>query len=171
MRHARQLSRQEYFWVKDAIRQLCAYHSVSDRDEDYCSAAWAAFFTAFRRFRSISSPDFWPYAYEQISIALMAEKKVRHERIYRLLSLDAPAAPDCEETFLDRLPFCQGDFTNSISFWDFLHRLPQVSVQLAIRLINRDSLEEARSILGMTDQELCLAVDQLRDALIGYRAI
>lgn len=171
MKRSRRLSRQECFWVKEVIRQLCDRHNVSDRDEDYRSVAWAAFFTAFRRFRPISSPDFWPYAYEQISIALMAEKSARHDRVYRLLSLQAPVAPDSEETLLDRLPARQGDFTNSVSFWDFLNRLPRDPARLAVRLVNRDTLEEARSILGMTEQELCRAVDQLRDALICYCAI
>lgn len=157
--------------MQEVIRQLCACHNVSDRDEDYRSVAWTAFFTAYRRFRSISSPDFWPYAYEQISIALIAEKRVRQDRVYRILSLNAPAAPDSDETLLDRLPARQGDFTNSVSFWDFLNRLPQDPARLAVCLVNRDSLEEARSILGMTDQDLCHAVDQLRDALIRYCAI
>lgn len=171
MKLLRRLSRQEYFWVQEAIRQLCACHNVSDRDEDYHSVAWTAFFTAYRRFHSISSPDFWPYAYKQIGIALIAEKRVRHERMYRLLSLNAPSFSDSDETLLDRLPARQGDFTNSVSFWDFLNYLPQDPARLAVRLVNRDSLEEARSILGMTDQDLCHAVAQLRDALTRYCAI
>ena len=43
--------------------------------------------------------------------------------------------------------------------------------QLAWRLVNRDSLEEARSAMGLTEQELCLAVGQLRDALTRYFTI
>lgn len=171
MKRSRCLSRQEYFWVREAICRLCICHNVSDRDEDYLSVAWAAFFTAYRCFHSISSPDFWPYAYKQISIALIAEKRVRYDRVYRLLSLNAPAAPDSDETLLSRLPDCQGDFTNSVSFWDFLNRLPQNQAQLAVRLVNGDNLEEARSILGLTDQDLCYTVDQLRDALIRYCTI
>lgn len=171
MKRLRRLSRREYFWVQEAIRQLCACYNVSDRDEDYRSVAWTAFFTAYRRFHSISSPDFWPYAYEQIRIALIAEKSVRHDRVYRLVSLNAPVTSDGEETLLSRLPDRRGDFTNSVSFWDFLDHLPWDLARLATRLVNGDSLEEARSILGLSDQDLCRAVDQLRDALICYCAI
>lgn len=34
-----------------------------------------------------------------------------------------------------------------------------------------DSMEEARSLLGMTDKELRCAVEQLREALARYCAI
>lgn len=170
MKRPRHLSSLECLWVEEAIRQLCDFHSVSDRDEDYCSAAWVAFLTAFCQFQPISSPDFWPYAYEQIGSALLTEKRARHQRLYGLLSLDAPLAPGCRETFLERLPTRQGDFANRVCFWDFLSRLPQDLFRLAVRLVNRDSLEEARSALGLSDQELCHAVNQLQDALAHYSA-
>lgn len=172
MRRPRRLSRQEFLWVREAISQLCAAHRVSDRDEDYCAAAWAAFFAAYRRFRPISSPDFWPYAYGQIDAALRTEKELRYERVYRLLSLDAPVADDSGETFLDRLPARQGDFTNGVFFFDFLHRLPREQASVAVRMaVDRDDMEEARSALGMTDQEFSRAVDQLRVAMERYCTI
>lgn len=122
-------------------------------------------------FRPISSPAFWPYAYGQISAALAAEKRIRQDRVYKLLSLDAPIAADSDECLLQRLPARQGDFTNSVLFWDYIRRLPRRLFQLAWRLVNRDSLEEARSAMGLTEQELCLAVGQLRDALTRYFTI
>lgn len=87
------------------------------------------------------------------------------------LSLDAPIAADSDECLLQRLPARQGDFTNSVLFWDYIRRLPRRLFQLAWRLVNRDSLEEARSAMGLTEQELCLAVGQLRDALTRYFTI
>ena len=90
---------------------------------------------------------------------------------YKLLSLDAPIAADSDECLLQRLPARQGDFTNSVLFWDYIRRLPRRLFQLAWRLVNRDSLEEARSAMGLTEQELCLAVGQLRDALTRYFTI
>ena len=171
MKRLRRLSRQEYFWVKEAIHQLCICKKINYPDEDYYSVAWTAFFTAYPRFHSISSPDFWFYAYEQIGNALIAEKRIRHDRVYKLLSLDAPATPDSDETLLTLLPNRQGDFTNSISFWDFLNHLPHNAVRLATRLVNGDSLEEACSILNLTDQELWQTVDQLREALSYYYTI
>lgn len=125
MRRPRCLSCQERLWVDNAIGQLCIYHGVSDRDEDYRSAGWTAFLAAYRNFRPISSPDFWPYAYGQISAALVAEKRIRQDRVYKLLSLDAPIAADSDECLLQRLPARQGDFTNSILFWDYIRRLPR----------------------------------------------
>lgn len=104
MRRLRRLSRRERLWVQEAIDQLCAYHRVSDRDEDYRSVAWTAFFGAYRRFYAVSSPDFWPYAYEQISAALAVEKRIRQDWVYRILSLHVPAAPGSGETLLTRLP-------------------------------------------------------------------
>ena len=100
MRRLRRLSRRERLWVQEAIDQLCAYHRVSDRDEDYRSVAWTAFFGAYRRFYAVSSPDFWPYAYEQISAALAVEKRIRQDWVYRILSLHVPAAPGSGETLL-----------------------------------------------------------------------
>ena len=91
--------------------------------------------------------------------------------MYKLLSLDAPIAADSDEGLLQRLPARQGDFTNSVLFWDYIRRLPRRLFQLAWRLVNRDSLEEARSAMGLTEQELCLAVGQLRDALTRYFTI
>ena len=90
MRRPRCLSCQERLWVDNAIGQLCIQHGVSDRDEDYRSTGWTAFLAAYRNFRPISSPAFWPYAYGQISAALVAEKRIRQDRVYKLLSLDAP---------------------------------------------------------------------------------
>lgn len=87
MRRPRCLSCQERLWVDNAIGQLCIQHGVSDRDEDYRSTGWTAFLAAYRNFRPISSPDFWPYAYGQISAALVAEKRIRQDRVYKLLSL------------------------------------------------------------------------------------
>ena len=171
MRRPRCLSCQERLWVDNAIGQLCIQHGVSDRDEDYRSTGWTAFLAAYRNFRPISSPDFWPYAYGQISAALVAEKRIRQDRVYKLLSLDAPIAADSDECLLQRLPARQGDFTNSVLFWDYIRRLPRRLFQLAWRLVNRDSLEEARSAMGLTEQELCLAVGQLRDALTPYFTI
>jgi len=171
MRRPRCLSCQERLWVDNAIGQLCIQHGVSDRDEDYRSTGWTAFLAAYRNFRPISSPDFWPYAYGQISAALVAEKRIRQDRVYKLLSLDAPIAADSDECLLQRLPARQGDFTNSVLFWDYIRRLPRRLFQLAWRLVNRDSLEEARSAMGLTEQELCLAVGQLRDALTRYFTI
>ena len=171
MKYSPGLSRQESLWVEEIIRQLCALHNVRALDEDYHAAAWAAFWSAFCNFYNISSPDFWPYAYRQINTALRREKQRRSEQIYRLLSLDAPAAPNTGETFLDRLPARQGDFTESVAFWDFLNHLPQGPAQLAARLVNQDSMEEARSFLGLTDQELCQTVVQLREALTRYQNI
>lgn len=168
MRRPRCLSCQERLWVDNAIGQLCIQHGVSDRDEDYRSTGWTAFLAAYRNFRPISSPAFWPYAYGQISAALVAEKRIRQDRVYKLLSLDAPIAADSDECLLQRLPARQGDFTNSVLFWDYIRRLPRRLFQLAWRLVNRDSLEEARSAMGLTEQELCLAVGQLRDALTRY---
>lgn len=92
MRRPRCLSCQERLWVDNAIGQLCIQHGVSDRDEDYRSTGWTAFLAAYRNFRPISSPAFWPYAYGQISAALVAEKRIRQDRVYKLLSLDAPIA-------------------------------------------------------------------------------
>lgn len=89
MRRPRCLSCQERLWVDNAIGQLCIQHGVSDRDEDYRSTGWTAFLAAYRNFRPISSPDFWPYAYGQISAALVAEKRIRQDRVYKLLSLPA----------------------------------------------------------------------------------
>ena len=171
MRHIRRLSRQEQLWVEEIICQLCTCHGVSVRDEEYRSIAWAAFFTAFRQFRPLSSPDFWPYVYGQIGSAILAEKQLRQDRVYRLLSLDVPAAPDSDETFLNRLPTHHGDFTNGVLLWDFLSRLPEKQFHLAIRLAGGDDLEESRSTLGMTEQELCQTVDDLRRALLLYTAI
>ena len=171
MRRPRHLSRLELCWVENVIRQLCARNNISDRDDDYRSAALTAFFTAFRRFRPITSPRFWPYACKQINAALLMEKKARSERLYRLLSLDAPAGHDSVGTYLDLLPARQGDFTNGVCFRDFLNRLPRDPARLAFRLVWRDSLEEARSNLGMTEQEFCVAFDQLHSALERYYAI
>lgn len=152
MRRPRCLSCQERLWVDNAIGQLCIQHGVSDRDEDYRSTGWTAFLAAYRNFRPISSPAFWPYAYGQISAALAAEKRIRQDRVYKLLSLDAPIAADSDECLLQRLPARQGDFTNSVLFWDYIRRLPRRLFQLAWRLVNRDSLEEARSAMGLTEQ-------------------
>ena len=104
MRRPRCLSCQERLWVDNAIGQLCIQHGVSDRDEDYRSTGWTAFLAAYRNFRPISSPAFWPYAYGQISAALVAEKRIRQDRMYKLLSLDAPIAADSDECLLHRLP-------------------------------------------------------------------
>lgn len=93
MRRPRCLSCQERLWVDNAIGQLCIQHGVSDRDEDYRSTGWTAFLAAYRNFRPISSPAFWPYAYGQISAALVAEKRIRQDRVYKLLSLDRPSLP------------------------------------------------------------------------------
>lgn len=171
MRRLRRLSRRERLWVQEAIDQLCAYHRVSDRDEDYRSVAWTAFFGAYRRFYAVSSPDFWPYAYEQISAALAVEKRIRQDWVYRILSLHVPAAPGSDETLLTRLPDRRGDFTNGVSFRDFLSRQPRDTARLAFHLMDGDSMEEARSLLGMTDKELRCAVEQLREALARYCAI
>ena len=35
MKRPRHLSSLECLWVEEAIRQLCDFHSVSARDEDY----------------------------------------------------------------------------------------------------------------------------------------
>ncbi len=161
MNRARRLTSQDRRDVKRVISQRCIRHGVSAHDEDYRSIGWTTFLTAFRRFHAVSSPDFWPYACRQISAAIFAEKQVRQDRMYHLLSLHAPAAPDSRETCLSRLPARRGDFTNSVLLWDFLGRLPRELTRLAGRLANGDSLEEARSILGMTEQELCHAVDRL----------
>ena len=56
--------------------------------------------------------------------------------------------------------------------FDFLHRLPREQASVAVRLaVDRDDLEEARSALGMTDQEFSRAVDQLRVAMERYCTI
>lgn len=93
MRRPRCLSCQERLWVDNAIGQLCIQHGVSDRDEDYRSTGWTAFLAAYRNFRPISSPAFWPYAYGQISAALVAEKRIRQDRVYKLLSWTRPSLP------------------------------------------------------------------------------
>lgn len=126
---------------------------------------------AYRRFYAVSSPDFWPYAYEQISAALAVEKRIRQDWVYRILSLHVPAAPGSGETLLTRLPDRRGDFTNGVSFRDFLSRQPRDTARLAFHLMDGDSMEEARSLLGMTDKELRCAVEQLREALARYCAI
>ena len=131
MRRPRCLSCQERLWVDNAIGQLCIQHGVSDRDEDYRSTGWTAFLAAYRNFRPISSPAFWPYAYGQISAALVAEKRIRQDRVYKLLSLDAPIAADSDECLLQRLPARQGDFTNSVLFWDYIRAQEAVSVGMA----------------------------------------
>ena len=56
--------------------------------------------------------------------------------------------------------------------FDFLHRLPREQASVAVRLaVDRDDMEEARSALGMTDQEFSRAVDQLRVAMERYCTI
>ncbi len=170
-RSKRRLSRRDCLLVEETIRQFCALRGVSARDEDYRSVAWTAFLTAFRRFRPISSPDFWPYAYSQMEAAILAEKRFRQERLYRLLSLDVPVVPGCRETILDHLPARRGDFTNGVLFWDFLVRLPRNLYRLAVRLIHGDDLEEARSMLRLTEREFRQDMDGLRTALLSYLAI
>lgn len=92
MRRPRCLSCQERLWVDNAIGQLCIQHGVSDRDEDYRSTGWTAFLAAYRNFRPISSPAFWPYAYGQISAALVAEKRIRQDRVYNWTRPSLPTA-------------------------------------------------------------------------------
>ena len=106
-----------------------------------------------------------------MEVAILAEKRFRQERLYRLLSLDVPAVPGCRETILDHLPARRGDFTNGVLFWDFLVRLPRNLYRLAVRLIHGDDLEEARSMLRLTEREFRQDMDGLRTALLSYLAI
>ena len=56
--------------------------------------------------------------------AILFDKKERTSLLYRELSLDCPISRNSEETFLDRLPAKNGDFTNGVAFFDFIGRLP-----------------------------------------------
>ena len=89
-----------------------------------------------------------------------------------LLSLDTPLSQDSDNpgTLLDILPI-QGDFTNGTAFRDFICRLPSDLYALSSRLLNRDSLEEARSDLGWDCHRLCNAVAQLRKHMTEYEQI
>ncbi len=65
----------------------------------------------------------------------------------------------------------QGDFTNGTAFRDFLFRLPQDLHDLARCLLDRNSLEEARSRLGWSQPRICSAVERLREQLDAYERI
>lgn len=170
MRRRRPTSKQETQWVDDAIEVLCRQNSVDPGDKEYRSAAWQSFLTLYQSYTPIGEPAFWPQAFLCMEYTIQTEKSMRNHYLYRLLSLDVPLGPECKETFLDRLP-TQGDFTNGTAFRDFLDRLPPDLFLLARRLVDRDSLEEARSSLGWNTQMLCDAVEQLRDKLNDYERL
>ena len=65
----------------------------------------------------------------------------------------------------------EGDFTNGTAFRDFLFRLPRDLHDLARCLLDRDSLEEARSSLGWSQMRMCGAVERLREHLEAYEKI
>lgn len=170
MRRRRKLSRQDIQWVGAYITELCCQHSVNPNDEDYRSAAWTAFQALFQSFYSLADPAFWSLAAAQMETAIHLEKYTRNLYLYRMVSLDVPLTPDTGETFLDMLPAPHGDFTNGVAFRDFLDKLPDDLSLLARRLIDRDTLEEARSGLGWTPGQLCVTVRQLQSAVDLYEA-
>ena len=171
MRHKRTLSQRERTWVGEGITQLCLGLSLHPGDGDYRATAWCAFMELYRSYHPLYDPDFWPQAYDRMDLALQMEKRARNEYLYRLISLELPAAPESGETLLARLPSGHGDFTNGVSFGDFLDHLPEHLRKLAFCLIARDSLEEARSRLGWTDDEMYCAIEILRRELSLYETV
>ncbi len=157
--------------MEEVITERCLQLNLSPRDEEYRCVAWLAFQEAYRKLDPVRDPDFWSKTFEQMESALQCEKKDRNLYLYGILSLNVPVQPESNERLLDLLPSRSGDFTNYTSLLDFLNRLPRESCQPAHHLMNRDSLEEARSFLGWTDGQLCSAVEQLRSATTIYEML
>ena len=51
--------------------------------------------------------------------AILAEKQLRQDRVYRLLSLDVPAAPDSDEGLLPRA---------DVVIFDEAHKIPEIAL-------------------------------------------
>lgn len=170
-RRRRRLSRQEESWVNSVITEVCLQLSLNPGDEDYGQTAWAAFSEMYSKYDLVVEPAFWKMTCDRIEDALYCEKQSRNTRLYRRLSLDAPMRADNEETFLSMLPARGGDFTNHACFLDFLERLPEDLNHLAWSLINRNTLEETRSHLGWTAEEICSNVERLRVEITSYERI
>ena len=170
MARRRRLSQQECQWVNAAITELCRQLSLNPGDEEYRSVSWLAFQSFFQSYFPVWEPAFWPEAYRRMEDAIRLEKQIRSFRLYRSTSLDLPLLQDGRETFLDRLRSQTGDFTNWVAFYDFLERLPEEPHQLAWRLIQKDTLEEARSCLGWTSSQLCEVMERLREEVALYEA-
>lgn len=173
MRRKRTLSQLEIQWVNSMIQDLCIQNNLSPQDDEYRSAAWEAFVDHYHHHPQVWNPtSFWPCAISHMDHAIQKEKCARSQYLYQLLSLDTPLSQDSDNpgTLLDLLPI-QGDFTNGTAFRDFICRLPSDLYALSSRLLNRDSLEEARSDLGWDCHRLCNAVAQLRKHMTEYEQI
>lgn len=164
----RRLSSQEIQWVDECITEICTQEGLSPEDELYRSAAWAAFLTWYQGYERLWDSQFWPGAFEQVAGTIRLDKRIRTASLYRELSLNQLAFAESGESFLERLPALNDDFTNGVAFLDFIDRLPQKLRRLSRWLLDGYTLEEARSRLCWTNAELLSAVDILRQALCDY---
>lgn len=170
MRRMRRLTQLEIQWVDCLVSDLCAENCIDPRDPEYRSAAWEAFEELHQSHRQPwNGALFWPRAVSRMNRAIQREKRVRILYLYQMLSMDAPLGEQ-GATLRDFLPV-QGDFTNGTAFRDFLFRLPRDLHDLARCLLDRDSLEEARSSLGWSQMRMCGAVERLREHLEAYEKI
>lgn len=170
MGRMRRLTQLEIQWVNRQISDLCVENGVDPGDPEYRSAAWVALTELLQSHRQPwNGALFWPQAISRMNSAIQQEKRMRNLYLYRLLSMDAPLG-EHDATLRDFLPV-QGDFTNGTAFRDFLFRLPEDLHDLARRLLDRDTLEEARSSLGWSQPRICGAVERLRERLEAYERI
>lgn len=156
--------------MDEAITGCCLRLCLNAGDPDYRSVAWLAFQECYRAYVSVWDPAFWTMTFAKIEDTLRSEKRIRSHCLYRMLSLDVPVEPGSRETFLDTLSAPNGDFTNGAAFRDFVDHLSDDPRRLARRLIDRDTLEEARSCLGWSTPRLCSAVEELRSEVMLYEA-
>lgn len=168
MRRKRKLACQEAQWVNEYITKACLQEGVNPMDETYRSSGWASFMEWYQCSARLWDPGFWPKAYEQVAETISSDKKDRTARLYRELSLDRPISQESTETFLDRLPAKNGDFTNGVAFFDFIGHLPGGLRQLSGCILNGYTLEEARSHLNWNSKRLCETVHSLRKELNHY---
>lgn len=90
---------------------------------------------------------------------------------HKEISLDLPVSPENPTQRLQLLKATQGDFQNSVCFWDYLEHLERDVNRLARRLIDGDSAEEIQVRYHWNQQYYSDIYDSLSQSMERYWAI
>ena len=122
----------------------------------------------FYQFYPLSSPEFWPCAYERMGAAILDEKRADQSWSYRCRSLDAPVIPGGQSSLLHCFSARRESLTQTVCCRDFLNSLPAPLLRLARCRLDGCTPGETRDILGLTQAEYTRGLGQLRGAFRRY---
>lgn len=152
------------------LKGMCELYADKLDPQDRYMAAWEAFLEACG-----SKPgtyDFWEFAFLHIRERLTEMQREQNRRwsLESPFSLNQPG-PDGEGEALEWVNPGTGDFVNRVMFRDFLGRLPQKELGVALRYIQRCSEEEICETCRIQPRELRVIRRRLQRQLEAYELL